>query len=97
MKGFLECVKEIEKYWLENDISQGYVSIEEARGIIDKLQLKQLCTMDLNNLYNFVGLYFDNKLLSMRINNDNNFDKYMKLNDCKSAITYLIKEYLIAR
>ena len=90
---YFEMAKKIQKYWEEHDeIVRGFINDQEVKFIEDTLRLEELSEIQITNIYNFIGLYFDNQLLAMRLNRE--MDQYIKINDCLSATKAVIYRYM---
>ena len=87
---YFEAAKEIQKYWEnnQNTIERGLIFEKEI------LHLEKLTNVQVSNIYNFIGLFFDTQLLAIRLNGDKEFQKYLILSDCLSATKQVICGYL---
>ncbi len=84
---YFEAAKEIQKYWEnnQNTIEQGLIFEKEINFIKEILHLEKLTNVQISNIYNFIGLFFDTQLLAK---------KYLILSDCLSATKQVIYGYL---
>lgn len=98
-----EAVVAIKNYWKENrkNITIGLLDEKSQKFVEEQLHLKELNKLQLENIYNFVGMFFTTAILSKRmrqIQNDKitseDTESVFILHDCSSAVKHLITMYI---
>lgn len=98
-----EAIIAIKNYWKENrkDIKIGLLDEKSQKFIEEKLHLKELTEIQLENIYDFVSTFFTTAILTKRMNQlENNkitpadTELIFTLHDCASATKHLIMTHM---
>lgn len=98
-----EAVVAIKNYWEDNrkDIVIGLLDKKSEKFIEEQLHLKELTELQLENIYNFVSIFFTTAILSRRMiqfQNDKitseDTKSVLTLHDCASATKHLIATHM---
>lgn len=84
MKSNFQMVRTYE----HNVKNKGFCTKEEVNKIIEHFNIKNRQDIELQNLRDFIVMYYSNKTKELDI--VKNYDEVMKIGDAISAITYII-------
>ncbi len=88
-----EAYKEVLNYWMEHpEIENGFINEEQCQFIEVAYEIKERSVIELRDARDFTVCFSSNR---NKTNEDT--EKYLKLNDCTSAVTSVIDRELFNR
>lgn len=84
-----QAIKEVKELWMNNSqIKRGIISTVDMMTIEKICEIKERSVIELNDLRDFAVILLSE--MSSNARQENDYDKFDKINDCMSALVHVI-------